>query len=83
MLFASNLPEWGRYSLVLVSKLQAVFGLNLSVENDANLATLGERSCGWAGGKRQYLRVSHLKDRRRHGDCHQQYALPRSARGGR
>lgn len=45
VLFASNLPEWGRHGLV--TELQAAFGLSLSVENDANLAALGERSFGW------------------------------------
>src|SRR5581483_10226976 len=33
VLFASNLPEWGRHGLV--TELQAAFGLSLSVENDA------------------------------------------------
>jgi len=45
VLFASNLPEWGRHGML--AELQAAFGLSLSVENDANLAALGERSCGW------------------------------------
>lgn len=45
VLFSSNLPDWGRHGLV--AELQAAFGLNLSVENDANLAALGERSFGW------------------------------------
>jgi predicted NBD/HSP70 family sugar kinase len=45
VLFASNLPEWGRHGLV--TELQVAFGLSLSVENDANLAALGERSFGW------------------------------------
>lgn len=45
VLFSSNLPEWGRYGLL--TELQEAFGLNLSLENDANLAALGERSFGW------------------------------------
>lgn len=45
VLFASNLPEWGRHGLV--TELQGAFGLSLSVENDANLAALGERAFGW------------------------------------
>ncbi len=45
VLFASNLPEWGRHGML--AELQAAFGLSLSVENDANLAALGERSFGW------------------------------------
>ena len=45
VLFSSNLPEWGRHGLV--TELQSAFGLSLSVENDANLAALGERSFGW------------------------------------
>ena len=44
VLFSSNLPDWGRHGLV--TELQATFGLSLSVENDANLAALGERSFG-------------------------------------
>src|SRR5215467_4982426 len=42
VLFASNLPEWGRHGML--AELQAAFGLSLSVENDANLAALAERS---------------------------------------
>src|SRR5260370_32033133 len=42
VLFASNLPEWGRHGMV--TELQVAFGLSLAVENDANLAALGERS---------------------------------------
>src|SRR5215467_8352877 len=45
VLFASNLPEWGRHGML--AELQAAFGLSLTVENDANLAALGERSFGW------------------------------------
>ncbi len=45
VLFSSNLPDWGRHGLV--AELQAAFGLSLAVENDANLAALGERSFGW------------------------------------
>lgn len=45
VLFSSNLPEWGKHGLLI--DLQAALGLSLSVENDANLASLGERSFGW------------------------------------
>jgi predicted NBD/HSP70 family sugar kinase len=45
VLFSSNLPDWGRHGLV--AELQSAFGLSLAVENDANLAALGERSFGW------------------------------------
>ncbi len=45
VLFSSNLPEWGRHGLI--TELQSAFELSLSVENDANLAALAERSFGW------------------------------------
>jgi predicted NBD/HSP70 family sugar kinase len=45
VLFSANLPEWGRQGLL--EELQTAFNLSLSVENDANLAALGERSFGW------------------------------------
>jgi predicted NBD/HSP70 family sugar kinase len=45
VLFSPNLPEWGKRGLL--TELRAAFGLSLSVENDANLAALGERSFGW------------------------------------
>lgn len=55
MLFASNLPEWGRHGLV--TDLQAAFGVSLSVENDANLAALSERSFGWGASTFVYIMI--------------------------
>ncbi len=55
VLFASNLPEWGRHGMV--TELQVAFGLNLSVENDANLAALGERSFGWGSSAGTFVYI--------------------------
>lgn len=56
VLFSSNLPEWGRHGLV--AELQTVFGLSLSVENDANLAALGERSFGWGASAHTFVYIT-------------------------
>ena len=56
VLFSSNLPEWGRHGLV--TELQAAFGLSLTVENDANLAALGERSFGWGSEARTFVYIT-------------------------
>jgi len=56
VLFASNLPEWGRHGLV--TELQVAFGLSLSVENDANLAALGERSFGWGSSAGTFVYIT-------------------------
>jgi predicted NBD/HSP70 family sugar kinase len=56
VLFASNLPEWGRHGLV--TELQEAFGLSLSVENDANLAALGERSFGWGSSANTFVYIT-------------------------
>ncbi|HLJ33464.1 MAG TPA: ROK family transcriptional regulator [Ktedonobacteraceae bacterium] len=56
VLFASNLPEWGRHGLL--TELQAAFGLSLSVENDANLAALGERSFGWGSSASTFVYIT-------------------------
>jgi predicted NBD/HSP70 family sugar kinase len=56
VLFSSNLPEWGRHGLV--AELQAAFGLSLSVENDANLAALGERSFGWGASASTFVYIA-------------------------
>jgi predicted NBD/HSP70 family sugar kinase len=56
VLFSSNLPEWGRHGLV--SELQGAFGLSLSVENDANLAALGERSFGWGASASTFVYIT-------------------------
>lgn len=44
VLFASNLPGWGRRGLAEL--LREALGPNLTIENDANLAALGEQSFG-------------------------------------
>jgi predicted NBD/HSP70 family sugar kinase len=44
ILFASNLPGWGRRGLAEL--LREAVGSNLTIENDANLAALGEQSFG-------------------------------------
>jgi predicted NBD/HSP70 family sugar kinase len=54
--FAANLPEWERHGLL--SELQAAFGLSLSVENDANLAALGERSFGWGANATTFVSIT-------------------------
>ena len=56
VLFASNLPEWGRHGLL--AELQAAFGLSLSLENDANLAALGERSFGWGSTANTFVYIT-------------------------
>ncbi len=56
VLFSSNLPEWGRHGLV--TELQAAFGLSLSVENDANLSALGERSFGWGSTASTFVYIT-------------------------
>ena len=45
---APNLPGWGRAGLL--DELESVLGPNVVVENDANLAALGEHSSGAARG---------------------------------
>ncbi|MFL5626253.1 MAG: ROK family protein [Ktedonobacteraceae bacterium] len=56
MLFASNLPEWGRHGLL--TELQVALDLSLSVENDANLAALGERSFGWGSSASTFVYIT-------------------------
>src|SRR5256885_16552207 len=56
VLFSSNLPEWGRHGLV--TELQVAFGLSLSLENDANLAALGERSFGWGSSTSTFVYIT-------------------------
>ena len=55
VLFASNLPEWGQHGML--AELQTAFGLSLAVENDANLAALGERSCGWGSNASTFVYI--------------------------
>lgn len=56
VLFSGNLPEWGRQGLL--EELQAAFNLSLAVENDANLAALGERSFGWGSGVNTFVYIT-------------------------
>jgi predicted NBD/HSP70 family sugar kinase len=56
VLFSSNLPEWGRDGLL--TELRAAFGLSLSVENDANLAALAERSFGWGASANTFVYIT-------------------------
>jgi len=56
VLFSSNLPEWGRHGLL--TELRAAFGLSLSLENDANLAALGERSFGWGSSTSTFVYIT-------------------------
>ena len=44
LLFASNLPGWGRPGLI--ESLQAKLRSSITIENDANLAALGEKMYG-------------------------------------
>src|SRR5260370_10437264 len=55
VLFASNLPEWGRHGML--AELQAAFGLSLSVEIDANLSALVERSFGWGSSAGTFVYI--------------------------
>jgi predicted NBD/HSP70 family sugar kinase len=41
----------------MLAELQAAFGLSLSVENDANLAALGERSFGWGSSASTFVYI--------------------------
>ena len=56
VLFSSNLPDWGRHGLL--TELRAAFGLSLSLENDANLAALGERSFGWGSSTSTFVYIT-------------------------
>jgi predicted NBD/HSP70 family sugar kinase len=56
VLFSSNLPDWGRHGLL--AELRAAFGLSLSLENDANLAALGERSFGWGSSTSTFVYIT-------------------------
>ncbi len=56
VLFSGNLPEWGRQGLL--EELQVAFNLSLSVENDANLAALGERSFGWGSDVKTFVYIT-------------------------
>ncbi len=53
VLYAGNLPGWGRIGLreTLVSRLRG----SLTIDNDANLAAMGEHTYGAGQGKRQFV----------------------------
>ncbi|MBB4676005.1 ROK family transcriptional regulator [Crossiella cryophila] len=53
---APNLPGWGRKGLL--DELESVLGPGLIVENDANLAALGERERGAARDARVFVLVT-------------------------
>jgi predicted NBD/HSP70 family sugar kinase len=53
VLFASNLPGWGQSGLV--SMLRDALGTSLSLENDANLAALGELTYGCGAGVKTFV----------------------------
>lgn len=53
VLFASNLPGWGRSGLV--EMLREAFGSSLTIDNDANLAALGEQGFGCGKQARTFV----------------------------
>jgi predicted NBD/HSP70 family sugar kinase len=53
---APNLPGWGRRGLL--DELEAVLGPGLVVENDANLAAVGEREAGAARGADAFVCIT-------------------------
>jgi predicted NBD/HSP70 family sugar kinase len=53
VLFASNLPGWGRSGLV--EMLRKAFGSSLTLDNDANLAALGEQIFGCGKQARTFV----------------------------
>ncbi|MFB9904926.1 ROK family transcriptional regulator [Allokutzneria oryzae] len=53
---APNLPGWGRKGLL--DELEAELGAGLMVENDANLAALGEREQGAARGANSFVLIT-------------------------
>ncbi|WP_344877684.1 ROK family transcriptional regulator [Allokutzneria multivorans] len=53
---APNLPGWGRKGLL--DELEAELGAGLVVENDANLAALGERQLGAARGANSFVLIT-------------------------
>jgi predicted NBD/HSP70 family sugar kinase len=56
MEFAPNLPGWGEPGLI--DRLRRAFDLNLLVENDVNLAAVGEYAYGHGRGKSHFVLVS-------------------------
>ncbi len=53
VLFASNLPGWGQSGLV--EMLREALGSSLTVDNDANLAALGEQTFGCGATVRTFV----------------------------
>lgn len=54
--FAPNLPDWG--SPGLVDRLRRALGVPMIVENDVNLAAVGEHAYGHGQGKDHFVLVS-------------------------
>jgi predicted NBD/HSP70 family sugar kinase len=54
--FADNLPGWGRPGLV--DKLRAELEIDFGIENDINLAALGELASGAGQGRSTFVMVS-------------------------
>lgn len=54
--FAQNLPGWGRPRLV--DRLRATLEIELAIENDANLAAVGELARGAGTGRSNFVFVS-------------------------
>jgi len=54
--FAQNLPGWGRPGLV--DKLRAALEIDLAIENDINLAAVGELAVGAGTGRSNFVMVS-------------------------
>src|SRR5262249_20379260 len=53
---ASNLPGWGRRGLL--EELSSALGPGLVVENDANLAAVGEQTSGAARGRDTFVFIT-------------------------
>jgi predicted NBD/HSP70 family sugar kinase len=54
--FADNLPGWGRPGLL--DKLKAALEIDFAIENDINLAALGELASGAGQGRSNFVMVS-------------------------
>ncbi len=56
MLFAPNLPDWGRPGLV--DRLRDALRVELTLENDVNLAAVGEHAFGAGRGRHNFVLIS-------------------------
>jgi predicted NBD/HSP70 family sugar kinase len=56
MQLAPNLPDWGRPGLV--DRLRESLRVELSLENDVNLAAVGEHAYGQGRGRRHFVLIS-------------------------